>query len=205
MAPHVDMRHWVAYSEVAGTSRLTLAEFRANLMKFPRSGVLIAIARISMIFDFGPEANTVASDDAIARWVPELFPPALVPRVLALAEQGRVTFFQGQLRYLAAEVMRLPKSDTEDQMFFPDVLIGPLLLCAAEMLYTPQLPVTEDLDKMANLVAMFLPVYEIDSLVELFMLSRVSTSSLLFAYRACRRTSGPSIHTSSSKRRSDSL
>lgn len=170
MAPHVDMRHWVPYSEVAGTARLTLAEFRANLMKFPRSGVLIAIGRMSTIFDFGPEANTVASDEAIARWVPELFPPPLVTRVLALANQGRVVFFQGQLRYLAAEVMRLPKADTEDDTYFPDVLLGPLLLCAAEMLYTPQLSVADDLDKMASLVAMFLPVYEIDSLVEPFML-----------------------------------
>jgi len=170
LAPHVDMRHWVPYSEIAGTARHTLAEFRANLMKFPRSGVLIAIGRISTLFDFGPEANTVASEEAIARWVPELFPPPFVPRVLALANQGRVIFFQGQLRYLAAEVMRLPKSDTEDETYFPDVLMGPLLLCAAEMLYTPQLPVTEDLDKMASLVAMFLPVYEIDSLVEPLML-----------------------------------
>ena len=112
----------------------------------------------------------MASDEAISRWVPELFPPPFVPRVLALAKQGRIIFFQGQLRYLAAEVLRLPKIDTEDETFFPDVLLGPLLLCAAEMLYTPQPPETEDLDKMASLVAMFLPVYEIDSLVEPFML-----------------------------------
>ena len=87
-------------------------------MKFPRSGVLIAIGRISIVFDFGPEANTVASEEVIARWVPKLFPPLFVPRVLALANQGRVVFFQGQLRFLAAEVMRLPKSDTEDETFF---------------------------------------------------------------------------------------
>lgn len=82
MAPHVDMRHWVPYSELAGTARLTHAEFLENLMKFPRSGVLIAIARMSTIFDFGPDANAVASNEAIERWVPELFPPHFVPRVI---------------------------------------------------------------------------------------------------------------------------
>ena len=57
MGPHVDVRRWVSYSEIAGTARLTQAEFRANLIKFPRSGVLIAIARISTIFGFGPEGK----------------------------------------------------------------------------------------------------------------------------------------------------
>ena len=57
MASRVDMRHWVPYSEVAGTARLTQAEFRANLIEFPRSGVLIGIARLSMIFDFGPRGE----------------------------------------------------------------------------------------------------------------------------------------------------
>lgn len=170
MTPRVEMRHWVPYSELAGTARLTHAEFRANLTKIPRSGLLIAIARISTIFDFGTDANTVASHEALQKWVPQLFPPQFVPRVLAFAKQGRVIFFQGQLRYLAAEVMRLPKSDIEDETYFPDVLLGPLLFSAAEMLYTPQVPVTNNLDTMASLVAMFLPVYEIDSLTEPFML-----------------------------------
>ncbi len=160
MAPHVEMRHWVPYSELAGTARLTDTEFRENLMKFPRSGVLIAIARLSMIFDFGRGANTVASDELVEQWVPRLFPPLLVHRVLAFAKQGRVIFFQGQLRYLAAEVLRLPKPKTEEDAPFAEALLGPLLFCAAEMLYMPQAPAIGDLDNMAKLVAMFLPVYE---------------------------------------------
>lgn len=170
MAPHVDMKHWVPYSELAGTKRLTYDEFRKNLLQFPRSGVLIGCARMSAVFDFGPEANTIASEQATERWIPHLFPPQFVPRVQAFAKQGRVIFFQGQLRYLAAEVMRLPKSDTEDDTYFPDMLLGPLLFCAAELLYAPQPEVTDQLDVMLSLIAMFLPIYEIDSLTEPYML-----------------------------------
>ncbi len=170
MRPRVNMRLWLPYSELAGTPRLIKDEFRKNLLKFPRSGVLIAISRLSTVFGFGPIANTVASDDLTAQWVPRLFPRIFVDRVLAYARQGRVIFFQGQLRYLASEVMRLPKTDSENETYFPDALLGPMLLCAAEMLYTPPPEESAGLDKMASLIAMFLPIYEIDSLNEPFML-----------------------------------
>jgi hypothetical protein len=59
------------------------------------------------IFKFGPDAQTGASKEIAEYWVPRLVREDLVPRAMAAAKQGRPIFFQGQLRYLAAEAMRL--------------------------------------------------------------------------------------------------
>jgi hypothetical protein len=163
------MRIWLPWSELTRTPRLTLNEFRDALRKYPRSALLIACARLSVIFNYGPEAKTAAKDDATIKWIPVLFPPELVPRVKAFSTQGRVIFFQGQLRYLAAEVMRLEQAAEEGSTFLADASLGGFLLAAGEMLYKPHIQLSDNLDVMANLVADFLPVYEIGSITDPFM------------------------------------
>src|SRR5437868_11906941 len=118
------MRTWLPWSELAKTPRLTLGEFRSVLCQYPRSALLIACARLSVIFNYGPEAETTVNEEATAKWIPILFPPNLVPQVKSFAAQGRVIFFQGQLRYLAAEVMRLEHAHREDSTFVPDAALG---------------------------------------------------------------------------------
>ena len=53
----------------------------------------------------------------------------------------------------------------------PDMVLGSILLGSAELLYKPrQVAPTDDLDAMVALVAEFLPIYEIDSPTDPFML-----------------------------------
>jgi hypothetical protein len=170
LAPPPKMKTWLPWSELARTPRLTLGEFQAVLRQYPRSALLIACARLSMIFNYGPDADTAADEEATAKWIPILFPPGLVPRVEAFASQDRVIFFQGQLRYLAAEVMRLEQAHAEDSTIVADAALGGLLLAAGELLYKPHVKPSDDLDVMANLVAEFLPTYEIGSITEPLML-----------------------------------
>lgn len=170
MAPLPRMKIWLPWSELAGTPRLTLAQFQSVLNRYPRSALLIACARLSMIFNYGPDADTAADEELTAKWIPILFPSALVPRVEAFAARDRVIFFQGQLRYLAAEVMRLEQPHAEDSTVLADAALGGLLLAAGELLYKPHVKPSDDLDIMANLVAEFLPTYEIGSITEPLML-----------------------------------
>ena len=170
MAPPPKMRLWLPWSEVVQAPRLTLDEFRSALRQYPRSALLIACARLSLIFNYGPEAETTANREAAAKWIPLLFPPQLVSRVQAFANQNRVVFFQGQLRYLAAEIIRLEDFHPEDSTLVPDAALGGLLLGAGELLYKPHVQLSDDLDVMANLTAEFLPVYEIGSITEPLML-----------------------------------
>jgi hypothetical protein len=124
-----------------------------------------------MIFNYGPDADTAADEEATTKWIPILFPAGLVPRVEAFASQDRVIFFQGQLRYLAAEVVRLEQAHAEDSTFVADAALGGLLLAAGELLYrSPPVKLSDELDVMANLVAEFLPTYEIGSITEPLML-----------------------------------
>jgi hypothetical protein len=123
-----------------------------------------------MIFNYGPDADTAADEEATAKWIPMLFPPGLVSRVETFASQDRVIFFQGQLRYLAAEVMRLEQAHAEDSTPLADIALGGLLLAAGELMYKPHIKLSDDLDAMANLVAEFLPTYEIGSITEPLML-----------------------------------
>lgn len=158
------MKTWLSWSELAGTPRLTSAEFRGFLRQYPRSALLFACSRLSIIFNFGPDADTAATEKLTTEWIPKLFHPSLAPRVGAFAERGRVIFFQGQLRYLAAEVMRLEPPYADESLVFADTALGGLLLAAGELLYRPHVKPTDDLDVMANLVAEFLPIYEITSI-----------------------------------------
>src|ERR1019366_2694456 len=106
MAPP-KMKTWVYWSEISGSPKVTVAEFRDAISKYPRSAWFIACARLSILFKYGPEANTVASKEITAQCAPLMFPPVLLPRVLRESANDRPIFFQGQLRYLASQVMRL--------------------------------------------------------------------------------------------------
>ena len=163
------IRTWLSWSELAQTPRLTLDEFRSVLRQYPRSALLIACARLSLIFDYGPDATTVATEATTKKWIPILFPSALLARAENFAAQGRVIFFQGQVRYLAAEVMRLEQPHGEDATYVPDAVLGGLLLASGELLYKPHAQLSDELDVMANLIADFLPTYEIGSITEPFM------------------------------------
>lgn len=170
MAPP-EMKLWLPWSELNGSSRLTIEEFRAALRDYPRSAILIACARLSAMFRFGPEATTLASQEITEYWVPILMRPDLVDRAMCEAKKGRVIFFQGQLRFLAAEAMRLDPAPPENGVQIPDWAMGALLLGAGELLYKKHVANLPDkLDVLANLVADFLPIFEIDSITDPFLL-----------------------------------
>lgn len=163
------MRTWVPWSELVQEPRGTLDEFHALLRKYPRSSLLRICARLSVFFNYGPDASTTAKEDTVAYWIPALFPPLLVPRVQSLLAKKRIIFFQAQLRYLAAETIRLKESHAEDGSVVPNVAIGELLLRAGELLYEHHAKPGDDFDQLANLISQFLPIYEIDSPTEAFI------------------------------------
>jgi hypothetical protein len=163
------MRTWVPWSELAQQPRGTLDEFRALLRKYPRSSLLRICARLSVFFNYGPDAGTTANEDAVAYWIPALFPPLLVPRVQNMLANNRTIFFQAQLRFLAAETIRLTEPHDEGGSVVPNVAIGELLFRAGELLYEQHVKPTEELDRLANLISQFLPIYEIDSPTEAFI------------------------------------
>jgi hypothetical protein len=142
---------------------LGLPTGRNTLRKYRRSSLLLGCARLSVAFNFGPEASTATNQDVALRWIPVLFPQPLISRIREFARQERVIFFQGQLRFLASEIMRLePYSENECPTIENDAF-GELLLRAAELLYQKHPEPTDPLDKIANEVSRFLPIYEIDS------------------------------------------
>jgi hypothetical protein len=170
MAQPPEMRTWINFYEITGGPRVTQEDFRTAIGRFPTSGLLITVARLSILFKFGIDANTVASQETTMHFAPVMFPPHLVHRALQFAATGNPMFFQAQLRYLAAEAMRLDPQPPENGRTIPDAVLGPILLGAGELLYRNHVQVTEDLDIMANIVADFLPTYEIDSMNDGFIL-----------------------------------
>lgn len=171
MAPPPQMKLWLPWSELNQSPRLTIEEFRTALREYPRSAILIACARLSTMFKFGPDANTVASQEVNEYWVPRLMRPDLVDRAMKEAKLGRPIFFQGQIRFLAAEAMRLDPAAAENGSQVPDWSLGALLLGAGELLYRTHVSnLKDELDIMANLVADFLPIFEIDSITDPFLL-----------------------------------
>jgi len=169
MAPPPEMRTWVPWSEVIGGPRGTVEEFRDLLRRYPRSSLLRACARLSVLFNYGPDAGTVAREEVAAKWTPFLFPNALVSRITMLASRKRVIFFQARLRYLAAEVVRLDRYGDEALPPVPDGMLGELMLRAGELLYQKHPKPADEFDAFANLVAQFLPIYEMDSPTEGFI------------------------------------
>ena len=163
------MRTWLPWSDLVNGPRVTVQGFQDILRKYPRSSILRACARLSVLFNYGPDAGTTVSDEAVEKWAPLLFHPGLVGRVRDFASQKRVIFFQAQLRYLAAEMIRLKPYGCEDLPPVPDGMLGELMLSAGELLYQQHQKPTEEMDALANLVAQFLPIYEMDSPTEGFI------------------------------------
>ena len=104
MAPPPEMRTWVPWSELTGGPRGTVEEFRDILRRYPRSSLLRACARLSVLFNYGPDADTTASDEATAKWAPLLFQAALLDRIGKLGARRRVIFFQAQLPSLHSSI-----------------------------------------------------------------------------------------------------
>lgn len=163
MAPTVDMKTWVPWSELTQTPRGTVAELRGLLNKYRPSSVLKGCSRLGILFGFGPDSGTTADQAATAQWIPVLLRKDLVAKALKLTKGGRILFFQAQLRYLAATVIQLSPMPAEDLPEVPNVTLGELVLRSGELLYKPHTVVADSLDAMANLAAEFLPVYEMDS------------------------------------------
>src|SRR5262250_433113 len=108
LVPPVKMRVWLTWSELTSSPRITKAQFQEQLAKYPKSSILIACTKLSVGFGYGPDACTVPPDHVIDLHIPIVFPPVLVPQVNRWFQQEqRVPFFNGQLRYLAAETVRL--------------------------------------------------------------------------------------------------
>ncbi len=162
MAMHAQLRLWVPWYEFAGTTRGTVDEFRGILRRYRRSSLLIACARLGAAFNFGPDGRSTPEEERVKAWLPNVFPPQLAQRALQYIERDRVVFFQAQLRFLAAEALRLDPAPPESLPPIENWELGELLLRAGELLYAPHPDVTDELDRMADLLARFLPVYEID-------------------------------------------
>jgi hypothetical protein len=157
----------MTWSELTSGARVTKGELQAQLVKYPKSSILIACTKLSVGFGYGPDACTVPLDNVADIHIPILFPHSLVPHVKRwFHQEGRIPFFNGQLRYLVAETLRLlplhpvpeiPENGPENDQF------GELLLKSGELLYKKHVVVEEELDIYANLAAEFLPAYEIGS------------------------------------------
>jgi hypothetical protein len=154
------MKYWLNWGEISGKAG-TAGEFREVLRKYARKGLLIACGRLTVEFNYGPEGKTVAKDEITKQLIPRLFPPGLAAKVKLAFEHDRVIFFQGQLRYIAAEVTRLPFVDGLPEIENHE--IGELLLRAAELMtFQPPKP-TNPMDLLVSKVAEFVPFYEIDT------------------------------------------
>lgn len=168
--PPVPMRTWLTWSELAKSPRVTKEQFQKQLANYPKSSVLIACAKLSVGLGYGPAACTVPDDQVADQHIPILFPAKLIPDVKRWFHQrGRIPFFNGQLRYLAAEMVRLqaaqsvpeiPANGPQNDQF------GELMLKSGELLYKKHVVVGSELDGYANIAAEFLPVYEITSPTE---------------------------------------
>ncbi len=166
------MRLWLSWTVLTQTpKRLTLEDYRHVIELFQRSRILIACARLSAVFRFGPDAVTAAEKTVTAEWIPKLFPPSFVAAVQQYAAGDWVIFFQGQLRYLAAEALRSKTTIQEgDPQPMPNNVLGQMLLGSAELLYKPHVQMTESLEVMVTFAGEFLPTYEINTPNDAFML-----------------------------------
>jgi hypothetical protein len=91
----VKMRVWMTWSELTESPRITKDQFQAQLAKYPKSSILIACAKLSVGFGYGPDACTVPLDHVADRLIPIVFPPSLVPYVNRwFHQEGRIPFFQ---------------------------------------------------------------------------------------------------------------
>jgi len=165
-----DWKTWVQWHEVTGGQRGTIEEFRELLKKYSRSSLLIMCAQVSVAFAYGPEAETTASDELTKLWTRILFTPDVVPKIEQFYKNGRLIFFQGQLRFIAAEILRLgPETDAS----LPPIenhALGEVLLRASELMYFRHDDQKDHFDQLANRVSQFLPIYEVDSPTDTLLL-----------------------------------
>lgn len=161
---------WMTWSELTNVPRITKEEFKSQLAEYPKSSILIACAKLSVGFGYGPDACTVPPDPVADLHIPVVFPPSLAPQVKCwFHEKGRIPFFNGQLRYLAAETIRLqPERPVPEipENGPPNDLFGELMLKSGELLYKKHVVVEDGLDGYANIAAEFIPIYEIDLATE---------------------------------------
>lgn len=163
----VKMKVWMTWSELINGPRVRKEEFQAQLGHYSKSGILIGCTKLSVGFGYGPEGRTVPEDRLVDLHIPIVFPPALVPRMNQWVHKAdRLPFFNGQLRYLAAETVRLrpehpvpeiPQNGPRNEQF------GELMLKSGELLYKKHVVVKDELDGYANIAAEFFPTYEITS------------------------------------------
>jgi len=165
--PPVKMKMWMTWSELTNSPRITKEQFQAQLAHYPKSSILIACTKLSVGFGYGPHACTIPPDHLVNLHVPIVFPSVLVPRVnWWVHHERRLPFFNGQLRYLAAETVRMrpqhPVPEIPDKGPQNDEY-GELMLKSGELLYKKHVIVQDELDRYANLAADFSPSYEITS------------------------------------------
>lgn len=156
------MKSWLNWGEVSEKAG-TIDELRALLGKYSPTSVLVACSQISVHLNYGPEGKTTPSDELTTKYIPFLFPPSLVQRVKKAHELGRVIFFQGQLRSIAAEVTRLSPMPDESLPAIENHELGELMLRAAELLMAVHPKPTDPMDALANLAVQWVPFYELDS------------------------------------------
>jgi hypothetical protein len=156
------MKSWLNWGEVSGKAG-TVEELRALLGKYSPTSVLVACSQISVHLNYGPEGKTTPSDELTTKYIPFLFPPSLVQSVKKAHELGRVIFFQGQLRSIAAEVTRLSPMPDESLPAIENHELGELMLRAAELLMAVHPKPTDPMDALANLAVQWVPFYELDS------------------------------------------
>ena len=109
--PKRQLKIYLTWSEVTQGSPTTLEELRNRLQLYSREDVLVACARLSIAFKYGIGDGPIADNESTQLWIERLFPENYVSRIRRYAEHGRLIFFQGQLRYLISETIRLPKTD----------------------------------------------------------------------------------------------
>jgi hypothetical protein len=160
------MKSFVPWCYIVNSTPGTHEQFRELLKQWRPSAVLVAIAQLSIAFGYGPENETAAKGDKEAKWIQFLFKPIYVPVVQKHAKSGGIIFFQGQLRYLASEVIRQVPLPSEDLPPPENDGLGELLLRTGELLYQKFPKLEEKYDQIANNVSRFLPIYEIDSPID---------------------------------------
>jgi hypothetical protein len=159
MARKPVMKYWLNWGEISGKAG-TAEELAALLAKYARKGLLIACGRLTVEFNYGPEGKTVAKDELTRQFINRLFPSDIAARVNKAFEHDRVIFFQGQLRYIAAAVTRLPYVENLPEIENHE--IGELLLRAAELMVFKAPTPVDRMDALANTIVEFVPFYEID-------------------------------------------
>ncbi len=159
MSMKLVMKYWLNWREISGKAS-TPEELIALLAKYTRKGLLIACGRLTVEFSYGPEGKTVAEDEITKELIPRLFPSDVAMRVKRAFEDDRVIFFQGQLRYIAAAVTRLPNDENLPEI--ENHKIGELLLRAAELMMFEAPRPANPMDVLANRIVKLVPFYEID-------------------------------------------